>query len=216
MRIDARWWLGVCVACLLAAGPLACSSGGGGGGGGEPSGGSLLGGLRGNTAGYGGGDQFRAVELSRLNREELRALTQALGGFAMGMPADEQYDTTAAAVGEGAGEVGGAGDAVGGAGSSAGVAGRGPLLDADTNDDGIVTPDEILGMVRVGYSQNDIVAALERTDAAFVLTPAEVDQLADAAVPESLIEKLRQVSSQQRARLMAEGRRRAAASVTTP
>ena len=71
-------------------------------------------------------------------------------------------------------------------------------------------------MVRIGYSQDEIVAALERTDAAFVLTQAEVEQLTEAAVPASLIEKLQRVSQQQRARLMAEGRRRAAANATSP
>lgn len=181
---------------LIVIGLGGCADGGSGA---EPSGGSLTGGLSGRTAGYGGGAHFRAVEIARLNREELRSLTQALGGMAMGMPADAAFEAAAAAASRGEGG-----------------ASRAPLVDADTNDDGIVTPDEVLGMVRTGYSQDEIVAALERTDAAFVLTPMEVDQLAAARVPASLIQKLRRVSREQRAELVREGRARAAASVTTP
>ncbi len=163
-----------------------------------PRGGSLLGGMDASQAGTGGGYWYRAIRLAELTQADVDALYDALAS-ASPPPAEPMSPGEVQTFGVAALPV------------PTGPRGR---LTADSDGDGLVTYQEVLGMYRTGYTRDDILRALEASsDLYLVLDRRDAQRLIDAGLPAQLITRMRTVSSGQRASL---AEPRDAASVDTP
>jgi len=131
------------------------------------------------------------------------------GGAAAGATAGAPVAGVGALVGAGAGALGGA--IVGAAkdrndeqrAAANAASERSPALasavvsggNADLNDDGFVTTDEIIAMHKAGLSDQDIIARARSTQQIFQLSPEQERKLADAGVHPQVVTQLRTLNA---------------------
>ena len=170
----------------------------------EPRGGSLLGGLNTSHAGTGGSYWYRAIRVADLSQADIDALYDALAAT---QPGEVTTVASADASASDAGVYGYPADA-------SATPPHPQLVTADTDGDGLVTPDEVLGMFRTGYSRAEILRALRESENLYlVMDRRDAQRLIEAGLPRDLVNRMRAVSSGQRADL---AQPRDAASVETP
>ena len=151
-------------------------------------GGSLLGGLSGTMAGTGGAYWYRAIQLDDLTEADVAALYEALGVAPPAEPADagSEADPTATI-----------------------VQAKAPPV-ADTNNDGFVSLDEVVGMFRTGYTQREIIDALQQARNQYlIINERDADMLIEEGVPAEIVERMQRIDQQQRAALIEAGTRAA-------
>lgn len=74
--------------------------------------------------------------------------------------------------------------------------------DADLNDDGFVTTDEVVAMERAGLSDDEIIDRLEATDQVFELNRQQRDYLARQGVSNRVINAMESINADQRQALL--------------
>ncbi len=70
--------------------------------------------------------------------------------------------------------------------------------DADLNDDGFVTMDEVVAMAQYGLNQNEMLARLERTGQVFELTREQERALVDAGVSPTVVTEMQALNPELR------------------
>lgn len=65
---------------------------------------------------------------------------------------------------------------------------------ADLNNDGFVTMDEVVAMEKAGYTDQQIIERLDRTDQVYELTAEQEGTLRDQGVSENVIDRLPQIN----------------------
>jgi hypothetical protein len=69
--------------------------------------------------------------------------------------------------------------------------------DADLNNDGFVTLDEVIAMQQAGLSDDEMIQMLDRTDQIFELTPQQEQQLRQAGVSDRVLVEMRHLNREQ-------------------
>ena len=70
--------------------------------------------------------------------------------------------------------------------------------DADLNDDGFVTMDEVTAMADAGLSDREMVERLEETDQIFELTRDQEEYLIDQGVSSNVVRQMRTINQEER------------------
>jgi hypothetical protein len=77
--------------------------------------------------------------------------------------------------------------------------------DADINNDGFVTLDEVAALEAAGYSDQDILNRLRATGQVFELTGSQQQRLRDQGVSQNVISEMSQINRETRERLLNNG-----------